>query len=86
MFVVCCNARLHAQLWNPDTPLNGRVYTFRYYQNGKIVSFNVVRADDDDQAIELAKEAQFGFDLEVWADGRFVFGSNDRRQQEVEHP
>lgn len=69
-----------------DTPVNGRVYTFRYYQNGKVVSFNVVRAEDDDHAIELAKEAQFGFDIEVWDDGRLVFGSRDGRHKEPEQP
>ena len=55
----------------------GRTYTLRYYSGEALVSMKNMIFADDHEAIELAKEAQFGFGLEIWDDGRLVFASRD---------
>lgn len=52
-------------------------YTFRYFETGVIVSTANHVFQDDQHAIRLASGATFGFDLEVWDDGRFVVRVSD---------
>ncbi len=51
-------------------------YTFRYYVGDIMVSMNNVDAKDDNEAVELAIAARFGFDVEIWDDGRFIHGTD----------
>lgn len=69
-------ARAPHQVWGRI--MDDRLYTFRYFRDDNIVSTNHVRAEDDAQARDLAQEAMFGFDVEVWDDGRFVYASEGR--------
>ena len=58
--------------------MEDRLYTFRYFRGTQMVSANHVRLENDARAIELAREAMFGFDIEVWEDGTYIYGSEGR--------
>ena len=51
-------------------------YTFRYFRGQQMVSLANHLIVHDADAIALATDTRFGFDVEVWDDGRFVYGTD----------
>lgn len=57
-----------------SSPAPTITYTFRYFRGDTFVSLNNIKAASDVEAVRLAVDALFGFNVEVWEDGRFVQG------------